>query len=64
MGIMSKINLDLLCRLLQEVHRACYVKLSGATVIWLIQSVYHFTISADLHDMHFLKNCHWSMTLG
>ncbi len=32
MGIMSKINLDLLCRLLQEVHRACYVKLSGATV--------------------------------
>ncbi len=32
MGIMSSINLDLLCRLLQEVHRACYVKLSGATV--------------------------------
>ncbi len=35
MGIMSKINLDLLyiCRLLQEVHRACYVKFSGATVM-------------------------------
>ncbi len=29
---MSKISLNLLCRLLKEVHRACYVKLSGATV--------------------------------
>ncbi len=32
MGIMSQNNLDLLSHLLQEVHRACYVKLSGATV--------------------------------
>ena len=34
MGIMSKINLDLLYHLLQEVNRACYVKLSGATVLF------------------------------
>ena len=33
MGIVGQINLDLLCHLLQDVHRACYVKLSGATVI-------------------------------
>ncbi len=32
--LLIEINLDLLCRLLQEVHRACYVKLSGATVIF------------------------------
>ncbi len=41
----SKIKM---CCLLQEVHRACYVKFSGATVVLLPPLVYHFTIFSEI----------------
>ena len=33
MAYFGALSIRLLCRLLQEVHRACYITLSGATVL-------------------------------